>query len=97
MKMKIFERRIAGGPSFVEFPKRNGNFSNLKELLEIDWIKHFQEYKGFGNFYQFSYSDDTLMVEYENGSRWYVIAYFDTIEDIPKELQKWKPNKQYEY
>ena len=82
---------------FSGFEKKENYFSNTKELLNIEWIKDFSNHN---NFHTFSLNRDktmnnhTLMAEYDNGCKWYVVAFIKekNIKDL-NDLIEWKPKK----
>ena len=82
---------------FTGFEKKENYFSNTKELLSIEWVNDFSKYS---NFYRFSLSRDktgnnhTLMAEYDNGCKWYVVAFIKEKNiKILNDLIEWKPKK----
>lgn len=78
MKGKIKQYRPA---YFSGFENQVNNFNSIDELLNIDWIKNFTEYK---DFFRLSISladgfttEHHLMAEYKNGEDWYVVGSID--------------------
>jgi chloramphenicol O-acetyltransferase len=68
---------------FSGYENKTNSFNSLDELLNIDWVKSFSEYKDFFRF-SIEIADEreknhTLLGEYKNGQSWYVIGF------IPKE------------
>jgi len=82
-------------PNFYSgFDPQTIEFNTQKELLKIDFVKGFSENKTF-----FRYSliiDDnktsefksTLMAEYKNGYKWFVVGSIDNVDSL--NLPKWK-------
>lgn len=85
-------------PSFTTgIPPKTSVFSNLKELLDIEWIK---EYSKDDDFYRFSLlrrdstglnSFSNLMCEEKEGYKWWVIGIINGDISNLKELPEWKP------
>ena len=58
----------------------NSDF-NLKDVLEIPWIKIWSEDE---DFHRYSQCDDKLMAEFDDGYKWYVIAMVNMpVFDLP--------------
>lgn len=71
-------------PAFFEgFENETVEFSSLKEMLEIPWVKHFSTDP---TFHQFSISNDNLMAEYREGREWWVVGF---LKDPNVELPAW--------
>lgn len=88
---KILQHR----PGFFDSdnPQQEIEFSTLEELLKIKFVKKFTNR---ADFYQFSISrkltSPTLMAEYDNGYKWWVIGFLiNTKEEIKNQLPAWKP------
>lgn len=70
--------------------------SNLKDLLDLDFVKQFKEQNLGSDFYKYSldhFIGNTylLMAEYDSGKKWFVVAYLDNfISGLPK----WIPNEE---
>jgi hypothetical protein len=72
------------------------SFTTTEELLNIDFVKNFAKDIGGDTFYRFSISPadspgvrQTLMAEYNNGKKWWVVGFLDTNEGIT--LPQWSP------
>ena len=76
-------------------------FNSYDELMDIDFIKE-DSYED--DFYQFSLSENLLMVEYDKGKRFYVVGIFENnnyLEMLPKwdetlshklkVIERWEP------
>ncbi len=61
------------------------DFNNLDELLNIDFVKSFAEQDGF---YQYSYSNNLLIAECDNGKKWWVVGL---LPEGNVGLPKWEP------
>jgi len=66
---------------FSGYENKTNNFNSLDELLNIEWVKSFSEYKDFFRF-SIEIADEreknhTLLAEYKNGESWYVIGFID--------------------
>ena len=87
---------------FSGFEQSKNDFNTTEELLNIEWVKSFKEDP---NFHQFSITRDesgildkpqhTLMAEYENGFKWWVVAFIrdkdiSGIKDLPEWISKHK-------
>lgn len=88
---------------FSGFENQTKAFTNLAELLNIEFVDNFRKLpNGQINpqFHQYSISphsshkgyEYTLMAEYKDGKEWWVIGYLDE-SSIIHELPTWKPNK----
>lgn len=65
-------------PGFVAIDDdpMESEYSTTQELLEIDWIKSYKEWKEFNNFCQ-SKDKRSLMIENQDGTWWWVVAHVD--------------------
>jgi hypothetical protein len=90
-KANHFKQRVPGGADFepLEF-----SFDTQKELLEHDLIARWSKKESFYR-YSISMNDNPysykffLMVEMEEGKKWWCLGYLDNINDI--DLPGWKP------
>jgi hypothetical protein len=70
------------------------NFETLEELLNIDFVKQWGDDEDFHQFSIGPYGDRWhLMVEQNNGERWWVLGYITDIVRDELNLPNWKPNK----
>lgn len=73
-------------PNFVEtsMPPKQYEFQTIEELLNIDWIQKYTKWENFARFCRNKYSD-LLMIENEDGTWWWVVAYVDkgSIDELP--------------
>ena len=84
--MKVIQHR----PSFVDgFTNELVYVDSKEELLDIEFVKGFRD---MPDFYRFSISDNLLMAEYENGKKWWVVAYLEDFNDI--DIPKFKSNRE---
>lgn len=86
--MAILEQHI---PSFCEgFEPKIGDFKNLQELLEIDFVKDWSKKK---DFYRYSLSSANLMAEFNKGNKWYVIGYLRNYGIDLSNLPRWEAKR----
>jgi hypothetical protein len=74
-------------PNFAEVDERDQiTFTTLEEMLAGEWPARVKTY---GDFHQFSLSNDCLMAEYKNGFEWWVVGYFSEGDPQTLGLPKW--------
>ena len=80
---------------YTGFEPKTVEFNTQEELLNIDWVKSWSKEK---NFYRYSIilNDEpdgrsTLMAEYDNGEKWYVMAFIDDASNLT--LPEWSEQK----
>ena len=88
-----FKQRL---PGWADFQRTEFDFMGQKELLAHDILKRWESDNDFHRF-SISTSDSpyahkyTLMVELEEGRKWWVVGYIDHVEGI--DLPEWVPVK----
>ena len=77
-------------PGFVDTdePIKEGTVATVAELLALPWITRKEKISGFYRFSVARGSYPTLMVEYDNGREFWVVAH---IKGDTSELPDWKP------
>lgn len=77
-------------PNFVDTDEVTSvTFTTLEEMLAGEWPARV---KGYGEFHQFSITGgDTLMVEYDGGTKWWVVGFFSEGDPATLGLPEWKP------
>jgi len=58
--------------SQLDFDRQEVEFNTTEELLNIDFVKSWSQDK---DFYRYSMSEETLMVELNGGKNFYVLGY----------------------
>lgn len=81
-------------PGFVTgFEAQTADVDSVDALLALDWIKRWDAPLQWP-FHRFSVAGgegNTIMAEYDEGRRWYVVAYLP--DELPEwlTLPKWEP------
>jgi len=83
-------------PNFVDDESREYDITSKEELLNNEWVQRVSKSVGDDIFYRLSISKkgefDILMVEYNDGYLWYVVAFLSGDRaNILKDFPSWKP------
>ena len=79
-------------PGYVDFPPHEGEFENVGELLELDFVKRYKENPIEKGLPFYRYSKDCsidgrylLMIEWKSDTdhKWWVVGYLDDDVDLP--------------
>lgn len=80
-KMNMITQHI---PSFVDTdaPRKRGDFSSFAELLEVPFVKRWEQEK---DFHRFSVDGNVLIAELRGGRSWWVVGFLrEPVSDLPK-------------
>lgn len=78
-------------PAYVDTDQRfESKFNTTEELLNVGWIKNFENFFHGQKFERFAKDRNMLVAEYSEGSFWWVVGYIEKPEHVDLPLPRYK-------